>query len=274
MKLIKYSIINLILIINMYNVCLSVTLSFQNRIDNLIQEIDNKEIVTDLFTFRQPKESLVFFSDALYKIKNPKEAFELSQIGQCAIPSLIKLFNDKNRDWAAHVIIASITSKDNEITSSIEIYNKPTDEKIINWRKTEKQKALKYWKEWYKKNQHISIFFDKDLEKIPDHIWELKNIKKLILSYNYINKISPKIKNLKELEIIELDHNELTELPIEFNNLKNLKKLDLSSNRLKSIINVISNLKGLEELDIYDNPISDEEKEKLKKLFPNCKIWT
>ncbi len=54
--------------------------------------------------------------------------------------------------------------------------------------------------------------------------------------------------------------------------LKNLKKLDLSFKQLKKLPPELGKLKGLKRLDLRENPLSDKEKKKIKKLLPECEI--
>ena len=82
---------------------------------------------------------------------------------------------------------------------------------------------------------------------------------------DYMNYIS----NLKSLD---LRGNQLTTLPESIGNLKNLKSLDLRGNQLTTLPQSIGNLTNLEKLYLFNNPISDEEKVRIKKLLPNTKI--
>jgi Leucine-rich repeat (LRR) protein len=49
-------------------------------------------------------------------------------------------------------------------------------------------------------------------------------------------------------------------------------KLDLSRNQLKTLPKEIAELKNLQCLDLRENPISDKEKKKIRKLLPKCNI--
>ncbi len=55
--------------------------------------------------------------------------------------------------------------------------------------------------------------------------------------------------------------------------LTNLKFLYLGGNKLDSIPAEIKNLVNLKYLYLFGNYFSDSEKEKIKKLLPNCKIY-
>ena len=56
------------------------------------------------------------------------------------------------------------------------------------------------------------------------------------------------------------------------NYLSNLKEFDLTYNQLTSLPESIGKLTNLERLDLRNNPMSDEEKERIKKLLPNTYI--
>jgi hypothetical protein len=110
-----------------------------------------------------------------------------------------------------------------------------------------------------------------------------------------IYEISPKIKNLTGLTSLSLSDNDISSIPIELTELKNLKTIDLSNNsKLRDVTNIekivsleflsfygcyltempvnIGNLKHLKVLDLDGNPINEQEKMRIKKALPNCKI--
>lgn len=95
----------------------------------------------------------------------------------------------------------------------------------------------------------------RDLETIPDKIYEFKNLKLLNLSGNLITSISPKIKNLINLEEIYLDRNLIEELPEEIGELKKLNKLILSNNNIKRLPDSFYNLENLEILNLSCNEL-------------------
>jgi Leucine-rich repeat (LRR) protein len=110
------------------------------------------------------------------------------------------------------------------------------------------------------------------LSFIPPEIDYLINLKELNLKKNNINNIPPSIGNLTNLTCLDLSHNELTTLPTEIGNLISLKILILKNNQLTHIPQEIERLINLIKLNISNNKLSDKEKEKIKKLLPNCKI--
>ncbi|HEO64892.1 MAG TPA: leucine-rich repeat domain-containing protein, partial [Spirochaetes bacterium] len=54
--------------------------------------------------------------------------------------------------------------------------------------------------------------------------------------------------------------------------LKALTYLWLGDNQLKSLPKELGKLKALTQLNLEDNPISDKEKKRIKKLLPKCKV--
>ena len=88
------------------------------------------------------------------------------------------------------------------------------------------------------------------LQDLPDEIYEISSLEKLILHGNYIRKISPQISNLIHLKSLDLSLNRLTSLP-ELSNLHMLEHLDISANQIQHIPN-ISALGKLTHLIAFD----------------------
>lgn len=65
------------------------------------------------------------------------------------------------------------------------------------------------------------------LTEIPDWVFELKNLQKLILNWNCLKCIPEKILELKKLTHLELMYNEISEI-IKIENLKHLNILAIS----------------------------------------------
>jgi len=149
------------------------------------------------------------------------------------------------------------------------------------------------------------------LKSLPSEIGELKYLTGLYLSKNYFTSLSPeigKLNNLTELDLtgnqldslpkeigelknlteLYLRNNHLEKLPKELGQLKNLTTLDLANdqnilaqidpyaltNSLKSLPEEIGKLKKLKRLFLTGNSIPKTEIEKIRKLLPNCKIYT
>jgi len=102
---------------------------------------------------------------------------------------------------------------------------------------------------------------------------ELKNLNSLYLNDNNLTSLPESIGKLTKLKALYLGGNKLETLPESIGNLTNLEKLSLRMNKLESLPESIGNLTNLEGLWLYSNPISDEEKVRIKKLLPNTEVY-
>ena len=93
------------------------------------------------------------------------------------------------------------------------------------------------------------------------------------LSRNKITQLPAEISKLINLTSLILYSNELTEFPAKITKLANLTSLILYSNQLTTLPNEINHLTKLAQLVLPDNSLSNAEKEKIKALLPNCKIY-
>ena len=75
------------------------------------------------------------------KIIGPEEAVKITRYGEQIIPDLIKLLHDEERDWAANVVLSSITGRDALIVS---VYA----DNYEKWKKTQKKRDVIYWENW------------------------------------------------------------------------------------------------------------------------------
>lgn len=114
-----------------------------------------------------------------------------------------------------------------------------------------------------------------DLPEIPEKIYELINLRVLILSSNLLSTISNKICKLTKLEELYLNRNLITELPDEIGELTRLRKLILSENKIKRLPANFYNLTNLELFNIISNElevISDDifKMKNLDYLYLRC----
>lgn len=93
------------------------------------------------------------------------------------------------------------------------------------------------------------------LTKIPNDVFNLTHLKKLVLTNNRITEIPSQIGNLINLEFLHLDNNIILELPDELFNLTNLTALTLQSNKIIEISPKIEKLINLQSLDLAGNEL-------------------
>ncbi len=145
-------------------------------------------------------------------------------------------------------------------------------------------------------------------DTIPAEVFKMKGLKVLSISGSdcdyidtvrncwMIRAIPAEIKNLTHLKSLSLTLNAIRTIPAEISALKALKYLDLTDNAGLTDITNIAALENLEELSVYGcnlhaipeefgklkklrvlgltgNQLSQIEKDKIKKLLPNCTIY-
>ncbi len=118
------------------------------------------------------------------------------------------------------------------------------------------------------------------LGKIPERIFDLKELKFLCLNDNFVSVIPERMKNLAKLEYfgLSLSHGffrhkwTISKLPKEIYELSELHYLELSGNDITKISPEITRLKKLKYLDLEDNAISLIEQDKIRKFLPTCEI--
>lgn len=142
--------------------------------------------------------------------------------------------------------------------------------------------------------ENLDLSYNK-LTELPSSILSMKFLKTLNLSHNQISIIDPTIK-LKKIEKLNLSNNKLKELPKEIGTMKRLKTLNLSDNQLKElpsslcnitnlqILNLKNNqltklppllykMKKLKVLNLENNNLSEEEKNRIKSVLTETKIY-
>lgn len=86
-------------------------------------------------------------------------------------------------------------------------------------------------------------------EKLPDSLWELKNLSTLIFHECNIQQLPKSIENLTNLKHLEIFDAQLTSLPNSIGNLKNLKHLEIAyCKNLIALPDSIGNLTNLHYL--------------------------
>lgn len=108
--------------------------------------------------------------------------------------------------------------------------------------------------------------------EFPTVLSKLKTLDEISLSSNELTKVGTEIGELKNLKILIMNNNQLKSLPKEIGELTNLLYLEIGNNELTSLPEDIKYLTSLQELHIEGNRLSEIEKNRIKKLLPNCVI--
>jgi len=78
--------------------------------------------------------------------------------------------------------------------------------------------------------KHLYLGQNNQLKKLPDTLWNLKNLEVLDLDTSPIERIPDMIENLHKLVMLDLVGTKVNELPLTIMNLKNLTKLSINYN--------------------------------------------
>jgi len=101
---------------------------------------------------------------------------------------------------------------------------------------------------------------------------QMPNLKSLKLNSTDYNLINRYLAEFNYFEEIDLSGCYLREFPTIIFNTRNLKSLDLSNNRLMTVPPGIIRFRNLTKLNLSNNLLTEEAKENLKILLPNCEI--
>ena len=71
---------------------------------------------------------------------------------------------------------------------------------------------------------------DNKLTELPSEIGDLKELRKLYVSFNHLVSLPTSIQKLNQFEELDLSDNKLTELPSEIGDLTELRRLYVSNN--------------------------------------------
>ena len=111
-----------------------------------------------------------------------------------------------------------------------------------------------------------------EFKVFPEVLSKLTTLTEISLSSNKLESVGAEIGKLTNLRILIINNNRLENLPKEIGQLTNLLYLELGNNRLTTLPEEIKHLTQLQELHIEGNRLSESEKERIKKLLPNCVI--
>lgn len=110
------------------------------------------------------------------------------------------------------------------------------------------------------------------IKDIPQQIFTLSNLQKLILSRNYIKSIPKEISQLKNLHYIDISSNYIDSLPKEMAALP-LDTIIAWDNHIRVFPLEFSSLSNkLKYLDLRAIPMNKQEQKAIKALFPQAKI--
>jgi len=112
-----------------------------------------------------------------------------------------------------------------------------------------------------------------DFHSFPTTLTKLTTLDEISLSTNKLTYVGPEIGKLKNLRILIMNFNSIKKLPKEIGDLRNLLYLEIGNNRLERLPEEIKYLTSLQELHIDGNNLSESEKERIKRLLPNCVIY-
>ena len=93
------------------------------------------------------------------------------------------------------------------------------------------------------------------IEKIPQQISNLKNLKWGVFEFNKITTLPREICALTQLTELYLNNNQITDVPAEINKLTKLQTLDISSNKLTELPKEIFGIVSLCSLYLHENSI-------------------
>lgn len=107
---------------------------------------------------------------------------------------------------------------------------------------------------------------------IWDELQEYKNLEHLGLSDNILHEIPTQLVALTKIKQLNLSFNKISAFSVEKGQWPSLKELDLSYNPIKKLPENIQYLKHLKSLELRGNEISENERQRLRKLLPNTEI--
>lgn len=112
-----------------------------------------------------------------------------------------------------------------------------------------------------------------DFTSFPTVLTKLATLDEISLSSNKLTSVSSEIRHLKNLRILIMNNNQLNELPKEIGELTNLLYLEIGNNKLKRLPEETKYLTNLQELHLERNMLSETEKQKIKRILPNCVVY-
>ena len=109
-------------------------------------------------------------------------------------------------------------------------------------------------------------------KEFPKWIFNLSNLKSLMLRGNDIKKIPDEIIQLTKLEKLRIENCALTELPLSLSSLGNLKQLSLSDNSRLTTLNAASLPESLKAINLIASGINGETIKRIESRLPRLRI--
>ncbi len=202
-----------------------------------------------------------------------------------------RLLKENDEEYKNLIRLASSENKNDVNMALMVSYNHDKD--VQN-------EVLTYWlnffsyggkKDWF--SQKDIILSSEDLDWLPDTITNLRNVERLFLDNNQLTSLPDNLGEFENLKELHLKNNFIEELPESFGRLliyyldlsdnlienfpKSIEYLDklsylnLSGNNIRFIPEYLSNMSNLKYLNLKDNELSEEEKDKVRKMLPHVK---
>jgi Leucine-rich repeat (LRR) protein len=100
----------------------------------------------------------------------------------------------------------------------------------------------------------------------------MENLRVLSIFCNQIDSLPSSIKNLQKLEVFNAGNNPRIYVPASFNELKSMKRMYWVNNKWNSLPMTFEKMTFVHDFYINGNDFSEEEKERVRKLFPNIRL--
>ena len=94
------------------------------------------------------------------------------------------------------------------------------------------------------------------LDRVPDGVDSLKNLKVLILDQNEISELSESVFKLEKLEKLSVGYNQLKSLPPDLKKLDRLRELNVSGNPITELPGEVTDLRLLESLIVTNTKLA------------------
>lgn len=116
------------------------------------------------------------------------------------------------------------------------------------------------------------ITFDyQDITELPDNFGELVNLEELYLGNNFIEELPQSFGGLVNLRYLDLSNNNIEIFPDVIKFLENLSFLNLKGNKIQHVPEFLSKLPNLKYLILKGNNLSEDEKNKVRRMLPHLK---